>query len=126
MKFLQSKRSLWATLPVMVAWACIGSPTTTTQTLEDQSGTGSLQVVVTTMGDMLDLDGYIVEIDEDLSLAVGINGTVTFDPIIPGTYMVSLTDVAQNCMAQPPNLTSVTVIRDAQIELLFSVTCVIP
>jgi len=78
------------------------------------------------MGDSLDRDGYLVEIDEELSQAVGINGTVFFDPIPAGSYMVSLTDVAQNCVAQPPNLTSVTVIRDALTELLFSVACAVP
>jgi hypothetical protein len=74
----------------------------------------------------LDPDGYLVGIDEELSQAVGSNETVTFDALPVGGYMVSLTDVADFCVAQPPNPASVTVIRDATTELLFSVTCTVP
>jgi hypothetical protein len=118
-------RMLWAALTLVGTWAC-SEGSDNTLPLGVQQGSGSIEVTVITMGDMLDPDGYIVAIDEDLSQAVGVNGAVEFTSLLPGQYDVSLSEVAQNCEVAAPNPQSVTVIRDIVSEALFSVRCAVP
>jgi hypothetical protein len=58
-----------------------------------------LEVVVATTGEDLDADGYAVILDGATTRSVGVNGTVTFSNLTPGSHSVELLDVAGNCAA---------------------------
>lgn len=123
MRFFQSYTPVWATLSLVVASACSGSPSGSTG---PQANFGSIEVIVSTMGVMLDSNGYLVVIDEELSQPVGVNETVEFSRLAVGFYEISLTGVAPNCEVAEPNLRPITVSRDVMKTVLFSVTCSTP
>ncbi len=52
-----------------------------------------------------------------------VGGNVEFS-LIPGTYTIALTGVAQNCSVALPNPRSVTVVANVETEITFAVTCV--
>ena len=121
-KFLQALTPLWATLPLVAASAC--------SNVSDLTGPvtilGSIQVTVVTVGEMLDPDGYLMLIDEDLSQPVGVNATIQFNAVPAGFYEGQLTEVAENCEVTAPNPRPITVVRNAESEILFNVTCTVP
>src|SRR5213596_1059577 len=61
--------------------------------------TGSLTVTTATSGASgdLDPDGYTVTLDGGTSRAIGINASVTFSGLTPGSHAVVLSGVAGNC-----------------------------
>src|SRR5205809_7975506 len=79
-----------------------GSTTTTTYSIScapTGPTTGSLSVTTATSGASgdLDPDGYTVTLDGTTSRAIGINASVTFTGLTPGSHSVVLSGVAGNC-----------------------------
>lgn len=111
------KLMLWATLPLVVASACRG-PTDASFDQEEQ--VGSIEIMTTTTGAMVDPNGYTVIIDEGAIRPIGINAEVEFSGLRVGRYQIQLSDVASNCVVagQNPRLTTVTALNVSQVEFL--------
>lgn len=84
--------------------------------------TGSLQVFVTTLGPNVDSDGYVVALD-DQSQSVGVNGSVAFTKVSPGTYTLTLLDIAENCSVEGSNPRAAVIAQDGVAEVRFEVIC---
>jgi plastocyanin len=102
---------------VLAAAGCDGSPT-------GESGIGSLRVSVSTTGEDLDLDGYVVRVDGVDSQTVSVAGTQVFSNLAAGEHLVELSGVAENCLASPGNSRSVTVVGGETAEVVFALDCV--
>ena len=64
-----------------------------------KAAVGTLRVTVSTSGADVDTDGYQVSIDQSGTvLQLGSNGSVTFSGVKVGTYQVTLSGVAPNCV----------------------------
>jgi len=84
---------------------------------------GSVDVSVTTSGADLDTDGYILSLDDALTQGVGINETISFDPVDPGEHQVEISGVASNCSVDGGQQVSVTVDAGTAAQVGFAVTC---
>jgi len=100
----------------MAASGCLGPPTVTTPP-------GELRVSLRTTGEDLDLDGYSVRIDGALPQPVGAFETRTFPDLAPGSHLVELSGVAENCTARPGTTQSVTVTSGQTAGVAFAVEC---
>jgi Tol biopolymer transport system component len=87
--------------------------------------TGSLEVTTVTEGDTLDPDGYTVTLDDAAIEAVGINGTVTFSGLEPGSHAVQLTGVAKNCTVSGENPQTVTITARETTQVSYGVSCAV-
>ncbi len=86
--------------------------------------TGSLEVRTLTTGGAIDPDGYIVNVDQFLSLAIGVNDPgVTISDLAAGSHIVELVDVAANCVVSDPNPRTMNIRPAALIQTIFEVTC---
>ena len=61
------------------------------------SDEASVTVEITTVGEDLDTDGYMLYLDEAESLAVNINDSVVLDEVSPGEHTLSLGYLRSNC-----------------------------
>jgi hypothetical protein len=110
-------------LPAMAAFGCIDSADVTLPE-ERQILSGSAEIAVSTTGENVDLDGYVVAIDESLSSRVDVNGTASFT-LVPGNYQVTLSDVADNCAIQGSGSTlSFTVAAGGTAYIAYAVACI--
>ena len=94
---------------------------------------GVIAVTVSTQGDFVDPDGYVVIVSRvgtaagaDYRQTVGGSGELSFPSIAPGQYVVRLDNLAEQCILQDPSLgtqraTSVT--SGAVSRIAFSVAC---
>jgi hypothetical protein len=82
----------------------------------------SLTITTATGGVELDADGYSVAVDGGSPRAIGLDATVTVDPLSDGQHMVELSGVAANCSATN-NPRTVTVSAGATTAADFSITC---
>jgi hypothetical protein len=73
--------------------ACGGDPNGT----EPPPTTGTVQVVAHTDGLGLDLDGYMVALDQASPRSLPANGTISLSDVAPGAHDVHLEGVADNC-----------------------------
>lgn len=103
---------------LLVAAGCDGSPPT------GESGIGSLRVSVSTTGEDLDLDGYVLRVDGVDSQSVSVAGAQVFSDLAAGSHLVELSGVAENCLASNGNSRSVTVVSGGTSEVAFAVDCV--
>jgi hypothetical protein len=85
---------------------------------------GDLNVTANTTGEELDPDGYTVTVDGQM-LRVEVNGSVLFEGLPAGDYMVELGDVAANCTVAGSNPRTVTVSEGGVSETAFAVDCVV-
>ncbi len=110
-------------LPLLAVLGCIDSADVTLSE-ERQILYGTAQVAVATSGENQDVDGYLVIIDESLSERVAVNASVTFSPLLPGNYQVTLSEVADNCAIQGAGETlDFTVAGGGTAHLVFTVSC---
>jgi Tol biopolymer transport system component len=84
--------------------------------------TGILQVKTTTTGED---DGYTVTTDgaSPSSKPIGVEGQVSFDPVVAGDRTVELTGLGPNCVVAGDNPRVVNVAPDATASTDFDVTC---
>jgi hypothetical protein len=85
---------------------------------------GDFAVITISSGDELDLNGYVIRVDDIASAGIGANDSVEFQARAVGTYTVELTEVAANCSVNGDNPRSVQVIADSLTNTTFEVTCV--
>lgn len=110
-------------LPLVAILGCIDSADVTLPA-ERQILYGTAQVDVATSGENQDIDGYLLIIDESLSKRVAVNESVTFSPLLPGNYQVTLSEVADNCAIQGAGETqNFTVAGGGTAHLVFAVLC---
>lgn len=88
--------------------------------------TGALSVVVRSTGQSLDPDGYVIRLDEDDPVSLGVNATVDLPRITPGAHALTLAGLASNCTVGGGNPRSVTVFADDTSEVRFDVACPTP
>lgn len=82
---------------------------------------GDVTVTAATTGTDLDPNGYLVLINDSPAAQVSSNGTTTLRFLPPGSYSVSLADVAPNCTVPPAQTVTVTAGGTATVN--FAVTC---
>ncbi|HUP52785.1 MAG TPA: hypothetical protein VM198_09935 [Longimicrobiales bacterium] len=110
-------------LPLVAVLGCISSADVTFPE-EREILFGTARVEVTTSGENQDVDGYLVIIDESLSERVAVNASVTFSPLLPGDYQVTLSEVAGNCAIQGTGPTQdFTVAGGGTTHVVFTVSC---
>src|SRR2546430_249755 len=87
--------------------------------------TGSLSVTTATSGASgdLDPDGYTVTLDGTTSRAIGINASVTFTGLTPGSHSVVLSGVAGNCTVSGGTSRTVSVTAGSTASTRYSVSC---
>src|SRR5438034_788333 len=87
--------------------------------------TGSLSVTTATSGASgdLDPDGYTVTLDGTTSRAIGINASVTFTGLTPGSHSVVLSGVAGNCTVSGGTSRTVSVTAGSTASTSYSISC---
>jgi Tol biopolymer transport system component len=86
--------------------------------------TGSLVITSITSGASPDPDGYTILLDGVSRGSLGVNDVVTIIGLPPGTHVVELSGVSENCSIPAGTSLSVTVATDAPAEVRFGVVCI--
>jgi len=86
---------------------------------------GSVEVTTSTTGTNLDPDGYTLNVEGELPVAIGINQMLTVNDVAAGDRTVELTGLASNCSVSGQNLRTVTVTEGGTVSTTFDVTCVV-
>jgi hypothetical protein len=86
--------------------------------------TGAITIATTTTGDMPDPDGYSVTLDQGTPQPIGSNDLLTLGGLPAGDHTMTLTGIAQNCVAGGDNPRTVAVTPGAAVETTFAVVCV--
>ncbi len=89
------------------------------------SGTGSIQVTVSTSGPGAD-DDYALLLDGQDQGIVGANGTQVLPDVAAGVHAVGVSGIPANCQLQETDPQSVTVLADEIANVSFTVTCTTP
>ena len=84
---------------------------------------GSVGITVTTVGSLLDADGYLLRVDDREPEPIGVNDGVTIEGLAPGSHSVRLDGVAANCRVESDNPVAVEVTVDHAAAVAFAVTC---
>ncbi|MEO8227766.1 MAG: hypothetical protein ABI637_10050 [Gemmatimonadota bacterium] len=84
----------------------------------------SLIVTVATVGPSPDPDGYLVTVDAGTAEVIATSGFRSFTSLAAGPHTVTLTGIAANCTAGPPNPATATVVAGQTARIGFTVTCV--
>ena len=83
---------------------------------------GSLGLSISTSGSSPDPNGYVITIDGADRGAIGNTAATVLEGLTPGTHVVGLDDVAENCQVQGGNPRTVSVLGERTLEK-FSVSC---
>jgi hypothetical protein len=89
--------------------------------------TGQIEITVLTASESIymDPDGYTVIVDDKPGPKVGVNATMTFGPLLGGTHLVRIGDLAANCSVTSANPVSVDVnTGGAASPVSFAVSCI--
>jgi hypothetical protein len=101
----------------------VGETTSATFELTCGSTTGGLEVTSQTSGADQDADGYSISVDGSDQGPLGANATVTLGNLAPGSHVVGLAGVANNCSIDGDPLRAVTVSPGQTASVTFAVTC---
>src|SRR5439155_1082778 len=71
----------------------------------------------------LDPDGYTATLDGTTSRAIGINASVTFTGLTPGSHSVVLSGVAGNCTVSGGTSRTVSVTAGSTASTSYSISC---
>jgi Tol biopolymer transport system component len=88
-----------------------------------EPGAASLEVTSSTSGLEADANGYTVQLDGDITRALGPGATLRTTDIAPGNHTVQLGGVAANCRVAGENPRAVTVPAGGTTTVAFEVTC---
>ncbi|MFL5954844.1 MAG: hypothetical protein ACJ76I_12135, partial [Gaiellaceae bacterium] len=99
-----------------------GTTTTSSFAVSCVATTGALTVTTATTGSDLDPDGYTASVDGGAPLALGINASITFGTLSPGSHTVTLSGLAPNCTAAT-NPQTATVAAGGTTSLSFAINC---
>jgi hypothetical protein len=89
----------------------------------DCVASGTIRVATTTVGLAPDGDGYLVRVGNESTKQVATNGTASFESVPVGNQTVTLTGLAQNCVAQSENPRTVMVGDGSVTDVTFQVRC---
>lgn len=84
---------------------------------------GAVRIVTQTSGGDQDLDGYVVMLDGDLSRVFSVNGSRLINDIVPGTHVVSLEMVADNCTVTGESQRSLNIVAGQSVDVVFEIVC---
>jgi hypothetical protein len=84
--------------------------------------TGDIAISVQTAGFDFDANGYTVQLFSTTIAPLAVNGSTSIKYLPPGTYPVSLGDVASNCLVASNNKSAV-VTAGGTANIAFDVTC---
>jgi len=84
---------------------------------------GSVDVTTTTIGEDVDLNGYIVSVDGGVGPTIDVNGAVTVSELRTGEHQLALTDVAPNCAVEGDNPRTMVTGAAAPVQTTFRVNC---
>src|SRR5437762_1456435 len=113
-----------AAATLLVATACKDSQGPKPNALLDPlPGLATLAVSTSTTGSNLDPAGYTVTLDGGSSRAIGINASVTFTGLTPGSHSVVLSGVAGNCTVSGGTSRTVSVTAGSTASTSYSVSC---
>ena len=103
----------------------VGSDSLSEVTLEVHCNAlpGAVRVLVETLGEDLDLDGYRVVVDGSNWGRVPANGSVVFDTVPAGLRSVALHEVASNCSVMGEDSIVVDVTHPSEVTAEFSLMC---
>ncbi len=87
------------------------------------ANSGMLRVTVTSSGEDIDADGYILHLAGLPDRTVTVNGSEPAQLTPEGTHAVSLSGLDPNCVANPANPTSVSIVKGDSATLALAVTC---
>lgn len=83
----------------------------------------SITVTTATSGPEPDLDGYSVSVDGGAGQPLESNGSLTLEDLVPGTYSLALTGVADNCVVRNGTTLAISVEAGGTATAAFEVTC---
>ncbi|MBM4184828.1 MAG: hypothetical protein FJ207_11550 [Gemmatimonadetes bacterium] len=84
---------------------------------------GTILASTNTSGSAPDADGYKVRLDEGRIEPIDVNGLVTFSSVKPGTYNVTLSDYAANCLISGSNPVPILLQTDSLRQAHFDLVC---
>jgi hypothetical protein len=84
---------------------------------------GSIHITTATTGFDLDVNGYLLTLDQVAGQAIGTSAAVTLTGVAAGPHTLTLYGVASNCSAEGANPRAVSVAGGATTEVAFSVIC---
>jgi hypothetical protein len=87
------------------------------------SSDGRIEVVVSTNGSDLEIDGFSVTVDGGTARFVAPGGSVVLDSLSQGSHSVLLSGLAENCRVEGTNPRVVVVGPDGQAQVSFDVSC---
>jgi hypothetical protein len=85
--------------------------------------TGAFLIAVTTTGDDLDPDGYLLAVAASPVQRVATNDVALFADLTPGAHLVTLKDVADNCALAGENPQPFTVVAGKTLRISLAVQC---
>ena len=96
---------------------------------DDDNGTapgprGDFSVIAFTTGVELDEDGYEIRVNDIFAALIGVNDTADFPNRAVDTYLIELTEVADNCTVSGNNPRELLVQADSETETTFNVECI--
>lgn len=107
--------TLLSLLVVAALFACDGSGFL-------QPTAGAIEITTTTSGPP-DPDGYTVQIDDQHSVPIGTDTTLTLPAFTSGLHVVSLGGLASGCSVQGGDSRSVAVTQQDTVRVTFAVAC---
>jgi hypothetical protein len=107
--------ALVATLAIAVGACGSDGPTAPT--------TGGIQITVVASGPDVDADGFTITVDGSDTKTVAAGATVNFTQLSPGSHIVQIGDVADNCQTDGSDTQTLTVTAGQNVSGAFSVGC---
>lgn len=102
--------------------ACLDAPTVPRNPIP-KDASGILRVSVTTAGGDPDLDGYTLFVDAEHRGQLNANATMDVR-VTPGTHLVTLEGIADNCAVSGSFPVSVSVADSGSVNVTLTVTCI--
>lgn len=92
-------------------------------TLAPPAQPGSIHITTATTGFDLDVNGYLLALDQVAGQAIGTSAAVTLTGVAAGPHTLTLYGLASNCSVEGANPRTVSVAGGATTEVAFAVTC---
>ncbi|HEU4700557.1 MAG TPA: hypothetical protein VFS40_15340 [Gemmatimonadales bacterium] len=86
-------------------------------------GTGTVRITTASSGSELDPDGFTVQVGSAPAQPIGVNATLDVPGLAPGTAVVALGGVADNCFVGGDNPRAVAIASGGTANVAFAVTC---
>lgn len=85
--------------------------------------TGGIQVTVVAAGPDVDADGFTITVDGSATKTVAAGATASFTQLSPGSHIVQISGVADNCQTDGSDTQTLTVTAGQNVSGTFSVGC---